>query len=300
MADGDQGNQGGQQNGGQQQQQQQQQQQPAWHAGLDAELIGTAQRKGWDMTDPAKAFAAAATAYGGAERLVGAPPEKVLRMPEPTADPATIDAFWQRLGATKDPKEIDFATVKSADGKPFDEKLAEVIRATAVSARAPKEVALATAAALQKHFDTEAASAKTVRDAKVAEDMTALDKSWGPNKAANMFIANQALEKLALKAQMPLEQAKAAWDALTKVGGIGAVDTLRILHTAGLTMGEDRYIGGGGNNNGNMPMTREAALSEISALKGDAAFRAKILAGDKEANDRWTALHKIGHGQQAA
>ena len=32
---------------------------PRWHAGLDAELIGTAQNKGWDLSDPVKAFAAA-------------------------------------------------------------------------------------------------------------------------------------------------------------------------------------------------------------------------------------------------
>jgi hypothetical protein len=47
-------------------------------------------------------------------------------------------------------------------------------------------------------------------------------------------------------------------------------------------------------------MTREAALSEIASLKADKSFGAKIIAGDVEANKRWTALHKIAHGQQQA
>lgn len=270
-----------------------------WHAGLDADVLGAAQRKGWDLTDPAKAFAAAATAYSGAEKLVGAPPDKMLRMPEASADPAVIDAFWQRLGAPKEGKDIDFSGIKGAGDKPFDEKLAEVLRATAVTARAPKDVVLSVAAAVQKHLDGEAAAAKVIKDAAVTTDKAALKNSWGANEEKNMFVANQALEKLAAAAQIPLEKAKAAWDALSKVGGIGAADAMRILHVAGVTMGEDKFVGGGPGGS-NMPMTREAAISEINALKGDVQFRTRLLSGSVEDTRRWEALHKIGYGQQAA
>lgn len=270
----------------------------AWHAGLDAEVLGAAQRKGWDMSDPAKAFAAATTGYIGAEKLVGAPPDKILRMPEASADPAVIDAFWQRLGAPKEAKDIDFSGIKGAGDKPFDEKLAEVLRTTAVTARAPKDVVLSVASAMQKHLDGEAASAKTIRDAQIATDRATLDNSWGANKERNLFVANQALEKLAAAAQVPLEKAKAAWDALTKVGGIGATDAINLMYEMGKRMGEDKFINGGPN--GDMPMTRESAISEIAALKADKQFAAKVVAGDVEANKRWAALHKIGYGQQQA
>lgn len=273
---------------------------PAWHAALPAEITGAAQRKGWDLTDPVKAFEAAATAYGGAEKLVGAPPEKVLRMPEASSDPAVIDAFWQRLGAPKEGKEIDFSGIKGAGDKPFDEKLAEVLRATAVTARAPKDVVLSVAAAVQKHLDGEASAAKTIHDAAVATDKTALDKSWGANREANLFIANQALEKLAVAAGMPIEKAKQAFDALSKVGGIGAASAMEMLRVVGVKMGEDKFIASGGPSGNNMPMTREAAIAEIGALKSDVQFRTRLLAGSVEDTRRWEALHKIGYGQQAA
>jgi hypothetical protein len=202
MADGDQGNQGGQQQQGQQQ---------AWHTGLDADLIGTAQRKGWDLSDPVKAFAAATGAYGSAEKVIGAPPDKMLRLPEPSADPAVLDAFWQRLGAVKDGKEIDLSTIKGADGKPFDEKLGEVIRSTAIKARAPKDVVVSIAAEMQKHFDAQAAANNTITAGAIAADQAALDASWGAHKEANLFIANQALEKLATAANLPTDKAKARW-----------------------------------------------------------------------------------------
>lgn len=271
-----------------------------WHTGLDAEVVGMAQRKNWDLSDPIKAFAAATGAYGGAEKLIGVSPDKMLRMPEASADAATLDAFWQRLGAVKEGKDIDLSAIKGADGKPIDEKLAEVIRATAVKTRAPKDVVLSITAELQKHFDADAAQRNTITQGAVAADQAALDASWGANKAANLFVANQALEKIATAAQIPVEKAKAAWDALSKVGGIGAADAMKMLHTIGLQMGEGKFVSGGGPAGGNLPMTREAAMAEITALKGDAMFRDRLLKGGVEENKQWTALHKIAFGQQAA
>lgn len=271
-----------------------------WFAGLDAEIVGKAQAKGWDMSDPAKAFAAATSAYSGAEKLVGAPPDKVLRMPEASADAAALDAFWQKLGAPKDGKELDFAPIKGAGDKPFDEKLADVLRSTAVTSRAPKDVVLSVAKALQTHFDNEAASAKTIRDGQIAADKTALETSWGANRDRNMFIANQALEKLAAAAQLPPEKASAAWDALSKVGGIGAASALEMLRVIGMQMGEDRFVNSGGPGGNNLPMTREAAQAEIKSLKGDPVFTKRYLEGGAEEKKRMDALHRIAYAQQAA
>lgn len=273
---------------------------PAWHAGLDAELVGTAQNKGWDMTDPTKAFAGAAAAYSGAQKLIGAPPEKMLRIPEPSADAAQLDAFWQKLGAVKEAKEIDFTAIKGAGDKPFDEKIAEVLRSTAVTTRAPKDVVLSVAQALQKHMDAEAAAANTIRAGQVAADRAALKTSWGANEDRNMFVANQALEKLAQAIQMPIEKAKAAWDAISKTGGIGATDAVNMLYEMGRRMGEDKFVSNGGPGGGNLPMTREAAIAEIAALKSDKLFADRYFKGEVAAKNQMTALHKIAYGQQAA
>lgn len=270
-----------------------------WHTGIDPELVGLAQNKAWDMTDPVKAFSAAAAAAAGAQKLIGAPLDKVLRLPEASADAATLDAFWGKLGAVKEAKDIDLSTIKGADGKPFDEKLGEVIRATAVKTRAPKDVVLAVAAELQKHFDADSAQRSTITAGAVAADKAALDASWGANAPANLFIANQALEKLAVAANLPADKAKQAWDALSKVGGIGAATALEMLRVIGVKMGEDRFVSSGAGGS-NMPMTREAAMAEITALKGDVMFRERLLKGGADENKQWTALHKIAFGAQQA
>lgn len=272
----------------------------AWHTGLDAELVGTAQNKGWDMTDPSKAFAAAAAAYTGAQKLLGAPPDKVVRIPEPSAEAAQLDAFWQKLGAVKEAKEIDFSAIKGSDGKPFDEKLGEVIRATAVTTRAPKEVVLSVATALQKHFDSEMAAANTIRAGETTKNQEALKNSWGANWDRNMFVANQALEKLATAINMPVDKAKAAWDAISKLGGIGASDAVNMMYEMGKRMGEHTFVSGGGPGGGNLPMTREAAIAEIASLKSDQIFAARYFKGEADAKKQMTALHKIAYGQQAA
>lgn len=272
---------------------------PAWHASLDAEIVGAAQRKGWDLTDPIKAFAAATGAYGSAEKLLGAPAEKMLRMPEASAEPAILDAFWQKLGAVKEAKEIDFSTIKGADGKPIDEKLAEVIRTTAVRTRAPKDVVLSIATDLQKHFDSEAAQRSTVTAGAVAADRAALDASWGANAPANLFIANQALEKLAAAANLPADKAKAAWDALSKVGGIGAATAMEMLRVVGVKMGEDKFVSNGSSGQ-NMPMTREAAMAEITALKNDQMWADRYRKGGVAEVKQFTALHQIAYGTQKA
>lgn len=271
----------------------------SWHTGIDAELVGLAQNKNWDMTDPVKAFSAAAAAAAGAQKLIGAPLDKVLRIPEPSAEPTVLDAFWQKLGAAKDGKEIDFSAIKGADGKPIDEKLADTLRATALRTRAPKDVVLSVAADLQKHFDTEAAARNTITAGSVAADKAALEASWGANAPANMFIANQALEKLAAAANLPIDKAKAAWDALSKVGGIGAATAMEMLRVAGVTMGEGKYVSNAASGT-NLPMTREAAMAEITALKGDPQFTKRYAEGGVQERKQMDALHKIAYGTQQA
>ena len=135
--------------------------------------------------------------------------------------------------------------------------------------------------------------------AKVAAERDALKNSWGRNAEANMFVARQALNRLAGAAGMTADQAGKAWDALSTVGGIGAAAALEMLRVAGSTMGEDRVVAGGGPAGGNQPMTREAAVAEINSLKTDKDFGARLLKGSTEDRRRWDALHKIAYSQAA-
>ena len=43
---------------------------------------------------------------------------------------------------------------------------------------------------------------------------------------------------------------RAAWDALAKVGGIGAVDAINMMYEMGKRMGEDKFVSNGANGAG--------------------------------------------------
>src|SRR5258708_6406048 len=92
-----------------------------WHDGLAAEDVGYFQNRGWDKVDAKTAAINAAKAHREAEKLIGAPADKIIRLPN---DPNDAEAWRQvrlRLGAPKDAKEYDFSTVKFADGTDLDE-----------------------------------------------------------------------------------------------------------------------------------------------------------------------------------
>lgn len=273
-------------------------------AGFDADVIGHAQNKGWlpaKAEEAPAALAKAVQAHREAQKMIGVPADKVLRIPEASASSAELDAYWQRIGAPKEAKDIDWTGVKTASGDPIDPKLAERLTATAVTARVPKEALLAVARDVVKHMDEERSTSAALLAASVAEQKAWLDKNWpASTRDANLFVANQALMKLAGAAGLTTDQGKAAWDAISKVGGIGAAHAMEMLRTVGMRMGEGKFVElGGGGGGGGGPMTVEAARDEIAMLKKDDSFAKKLHAGGKDENLKWRALHKIAYGTAA-
>jgi hypothetical protein len=90
-----------------------------WTTGLDAEVVGVLQTKGWDKLTPAQAAAQAVSSYREAEKFLGAPKDQLLRRPDP-ADPVAVKAFWQNLGKPADKTGYDFSGVKRANGEAPD------------------------------------------------------------------------------------------------------------------------------------------------------------------------------------
>ena len=268
---------------------------PAWHAALGPEIVGKAQQKGWDISDPTKAFAAATQAYLGAERHIGKPPERLALIPEASAQPEEINAFWQRLGMPKEAKEYDLSGVK-LNGEPLEADFAETLRSAFHANRIPKEAATPIAQAIAKFREDADKASMTLRQGKTQEQTDALKTSWGHNYDVNMMTAKVGFTKLAAAAGLDEKTAKEAVDAISALGGIGAANVMKIFQVAGSRMGEGGFVTMPKPGGGDMPMTREAAVSEIESLKKDADFGAKLRKGDVTATQRWTNLHQIATG----
>ena len=268
---------------------------------VDQVTLGFWQNKGIDASDPVAVATKLTEFYRNSERFIGAPPEEMIRIPKANAAEADIKAYWQRIGVPAEAKDYDLSAVKFTDGSELDSGFAEMFRSAAHSARVPKDQASSLMTALVKHMEQNDAAELAERTRIVTEQQQALDKNWGVNKNYNMEVAKRTLQTVGQAAGLTPEQAQQGWDALSKVGGIGASYALEILRTIGSRMGEAPFISaqpGQGANNQIMSVAQ--AQAEIAALKQDKGFYDKLMKKDAEAHRRWSDLHKVAYPGRAA
>src|SRR5260370_9678121 len=94
-----------------------------WFDGLAEPIKAHITNRGHDKEDAPTAAAKLAEAHFAAQRLIGVPPENVLRLPKDGADPHYIDAY-KRVAALGAP--ADAAGYTFAEGTP--EHIATVAR----------------------------------------------------------------------------------------------------------------------------------------------------------------------------
>lgn len=240
-----------------------------WYTGADAELIGHIQTKGWHELTPDKAALAAVQAHREAERFVGVPADRVIKLPADAADEAGWKAAWSRLGVPADAKEYDFSSLVGEDKQPLlDTAEQDWLRATAHKLNVPKDAATQLAQEIVKHRADAAASAATEGTARLQEEHKMLEQNWGANMEANKFVARKGAEKLGLDAT--------AVDALEKIAGYAK--TMEALRRVGELSGEAKFFSGPGPNRDGI-MTREQAVSRKADLMQDQAWVKRYMDG---------------------
>lgn len=252
-----------------------------WHQGVESEVLGHWQNKGIKLDNPRDVAIEMTKAARAAQAHVGAPPELIVRLPKDAGDEAGWKSVYTRLGVPATPAEYDLSAVKRADGKDVDASLVDALRPALLDARVPKDRAGSVVAAVVKHLDGIAAEQSAQTTAKLAEEMSALDKNWGANKAANKFIASQAAEKLGIKPE--------AVAALEKQIGYAAV--MEMFHKIGRSLGEDKYVSGEQPNSG--IMSKDQAVARKAELLANKAWVNRKMSGDAAANREMRALNII-------
>lgn len=251
-------------------------------AAFAPEIQGVLKNKGWDAKPINEALQGIVTSYQESEKFNGVPKELLVRLPKDAQDEAGRKALFARLGVPDDAKGYDFSAVKRADGTAADEQLVGAIAPTLVSAGVPKDRAAEIVAAVVKHLDGATTNATAEAQAKIAVEKDALAKNWGTNQAANMFIAQQALNKLGLKQE--------AVDALEKSAGYLAV--MEMMLKLGVMMKEDKFVS---TPEGGTPgvLSKEQARARMTELKSDEGWLSKYNKGDVTANREYDALMRI-------
>lgn len=260
----------------------------AWTQGLDAELLGHVQTKGW-FDKPADAVIRdIVKSQREAEKFIGAPADRVLRLPAEN-DPDGTKAFWQRLGKPDDPSKYDFSGVKFADGSELEDTFVDHIRKTADELNLPAETAKRVAESFVKFLDQADGSSATEIAARVQAETEALNASWGANKEQNLFVAKRA----ATAAGVSDEEFKALQST---PGGAKMLEMFRFF---GAKMGEDKFIDGQGRG-ANGAATKEQAVAEKAELMRDEAWVKRYLAGGVEENRKMLGLNALIVGESGA
>lgn len=259
-----------------------------WYEGADAELIGHIQNKGWHDKPANEAALAAIQAHREAEKFVGAPADRIIKLPASTDDEAGWKDVFKRLGAPDKPEGYDFSSVKVGDAE-VDPALVQFFRDQAVKLHLPAAAAPALLADYLKHQDGIGAAATAEKTAKLAEEHKVLDANWGANKEGNTYLARKGAEKLGLDA--------AAVDALE--GVVGYAKTMEALRKVGEISGEAKFITGTGLTKDGI-MTREQASARKAELMADKTWAEKYLNGDAAAGREMTALLTVIVGDDTA
>jgi hypothetical protein len=247
----------------------------AWHTGIEPETLGFWQNKGYDITDPVKFGAAITKQYRDLEKHMGAPADQLLRMPKADAKPEEIAAFRQRLGMPADPKEYDLSAVK-------DTSVADALRATAHQTGLSKDAAAAVASAVAKALESKTTTDSVVNAAKLAEEKTALAKSWGDKYNFNLLQANEGARRSSITPE--------AVKAMENQVGYAAV--MEHFRKIGANTSEDTFVerdGGGGTG----VATREGAMARKNELMSDPAWGKRFTSGDAEARREYDRLNAM-------
>lgn len=259
-----------------------------WHQGVEAEVLGHWQNKGIKLDNPRDVAIEMTKAARAAQAHVGAPPELIVRLPKEANDEAGWKAVYNRLGVPNEAKDYDLSAVKRADGKDIDASLADALRPALLNARVAKDRAGEVVAAVVKHLDGVQTEQTAQNTAKLAEQKAALAKNWGPNEAANKFIASQAAQKLGVT-----PETVAALE-----GVIGYDKIMEMFHKIGRSLGEDKYVNGEQPNSG--IMSQDQAKARKAELLADKAWVVRYNNGDAALRREMRALNIIITGDDGS
>lgn len=246
--------------------------------GVDTEVSGHLVSKGWDKLTAAEAAAQAVIAHRNAEKLIGGPADKMVRLPDNANDPAAWDPIWKKLGKPADAKGYELP--KKADGTPIDDAMADFYRNVAFK----NNLSAAQAADLVQQLETQRAQTdatrKTDQAAKAAVEKQELEKNWGANFAAHQLVAQNAARVLGIDPN--------AVSALE--GQVGYKAVMEMFRNIGERIGEAKFIQSGATGG---VLTQTQAAEQKAALMRDKDWAARYLRGGVAENRQMLDLNKI-------
>lgn len=247
-----------------------------WYDGMDAELLGHFDNKGWKKDDPKALLTEVGKAWKGLERHFGTSADQLLKLPKDASDEAGWSAVRQRLGMPAEAKDYDFAGIKFADGTELEQSFADTMRTSLHKAGVAKDAAPEVVKAVVKYLGDADRAESDARAATLTAERSTLQREWGNNFEFNRLTAMQGAKRLGV------DEATVA----KLEGEIGYAKVMEMFRKIGAGTSEDTFVEGSSGN----PTTMNGARARIAELKSDPDWVKKYLAGSKKEVDEMNNL----------
>lgn len=229
-----------------------------WHDGIDAELIGHWDLKGWKKDDARTVAVEATKQARELQKHFGVPADQLLKLPKDASDEAGWKGVYSRLGVPAEAKEYDLSAVKFSDGKDLDPALADAMRGALLGARVPKDRAADVVKAVVTWRENADKSASSERTAKLNAERSELQKSWGTNFDFNKLKAMEGARRLGVD--------PATVDGLEQQ--VGYAKIMEMFRKIGAGTSEDTFHDGAPGGAGHVA-TRDGAVARKAELMRD-------------------------------
>lgn len=223
--------------------------------------------------------------YRNLEKMVGASPDQVIRLPK-SDDPQAADAMnriYDQLGRPKTPDAYKLEIPKELGSPEFAKAASETFHKLGLSEKQGQEL-------VKWWNEQQGTSMKTMTEQKtqaVNEAKNALKKDWGAAHEQNMGLAKRAAKEFGVPG--------AVIDALDSHMGYDGV--MKFFHNIGSKLGSEGGFHNGGTPPGNGAMTPAQARARITELRTDAGWTARYLSGDASARAEMDKLNRFAVGE---
>jgi len=248
-----------------------------WTTGFNDDLKGYVQTKGFK--DPASVL----DSYRNLEKLMGAPKERLLRLPDKDDAPEWGDVY-SRLGRPADAKEYKLEIAPEL----APEAEVEALRSAFHKQGLTKRQAEALMGDVKAYREAMAADRQTKQAEEVNAQANALKKEWGLAYTQNLNSAKAAAMAFGLSGEQV--------DKLETI--FGGNEVIKMLHTARTKMGEHNFVGADQKVSSMGVLSPEAAKHKLSTLRQDQSFIQKYTSGDVSAREEMARLHAWAYPDQ--
>ncbi len=256
--------------------------QTSWYSGLDQDIAGWAENRGLTKMDANAAAVAAAKGHYNAEKYMGVPADKLLRIPDwDKADKVEIDQFFNKMGRPADAKDYQLKVPDGVDPT-FSEFAKGMFHEAGLTPRQAATLNEKWNAYVQETIANQGAAYQQ----EIERQDRALRQEWGHAYEGELKSAQKAAMGLGLKPEQI--------DALESALGYSGL--MKMMNSIGKKIGEDSFVSSGQNNGSfNGAMTPAAAKSRITMLQGDKEWTSKYLGGNVQARAEMEKLMEMAY-----